>query len=334
MFGRDTRSFWVTVKMTLIGGIPFAIDSLLSPLKYSLLLLLPDLLPYIEKNVVFSNPLEGRLKIRHAIGLTIIGAFCFQAITAYAFASPLPPRGEATASWALWFCWILFFVFLYRDRQYLLRIKDTSLFRWRFFLIFICFLLSFNTRDVIPSLLDANGHYSRQTYRRSLILETPKGEISYVPLIPVKNKLLYLEDDIGHKTGVDDGSSWGNAVIAEYYGVKYIYGIPKILFDKGMRSEFTNEEYLESLILAAEAGDAHSAFSLARIYDVGRLGVKQDVKKAAEYYAEAYNGGESLAMRSLFRIYLMDKRVEADYLKSVQYGLKYLFNRYVARNVG
>jgi hypothetical protein len=326
---REARNLYVTLSMTIIGGIPFSIDVLLSPLKYVFLLFLPDILPYMDKNITFANPLGERLKIRHAIFLTIIGAFGFEAITAFALASPLPLRGEMVASWALWFCWIMYFLFFYRDKMVISKIKLSRFYRWRYALVLLCFLASFSTRTAVMSIATADDFYSRRMERRAIILSASPDEIAYVPIISGHNASLFLDDSVGHKTGNEDGSSWVNEVMARCYGVKEIYGIPSALYDMGVRGEFSDEEYLDALKLASSNGDAYASFLLARIYDVGRLGLAPDVDKAAEYYEDAFRGGENRAVRSLFRIYLADKRLPRNYEKAMQYGLKYMLHKYV-----
>ncbi|MDR0649030.1 MAG: DUF6056 family protein [Synergistaceae bacterium] len=327
-FGRETANLLVFIKMTIMGGIPFAIDVLLSPLKYLFLLFLPDMQSFAKKRVVFANPLRDRAKIWHAVVLTVIGAFCFQTITAYAFASPLPPRGESTAAWALWLCWIFYFVFLY-DGDRLVELHGSFIYRVRYPLAVICFILSFNSRDAVSSAFSASDYYSQQMSRRSIIMSTSSAGTAYVPIISDKYRLLHLQDDIGHKAGIEDGSSWVNELIAKCYGIKRVYGIPKILYNSGVTDEFSDEEYLDALRKSSYSGDAYSTFSLARIYDTGRLGVTADVDEALRLYELAFAGGESLAARSLFRIYLMDKRRAPEYSKAAKNGLRYLFNRYI-----
>jgi hypothetical protein len=275
-FRREAKNLHVTLNMTVIGGIPFSIDVLLSPLKYVFLLFLPDILPYIDEKIAFSNPFRGKLKIRHAVFLTITGAFCFQAITAFTLASPLPPRGEMIAGWALWFCWIMYFLFFYRDERVISKIKLSRLYRWRFSLALLCVLASFSTRDAVTSIATADDLYARRMERRAIILNTSPDETAYVPIISAYNASLFWDDSIGHKTGSEDGSSWVNELMARYYGVKAIYGIPSILYDMGVRGEFSDEEYLDALKQASSNGDAYASFLLARIYDVGRLGLAGD----------------------------------------------------------
>jgi TPR repeat protein len=180
---------------------------------------------------------------------------------------------------------------------------------------------------VVSSLLTAGKFHSEQSARRAVILDTPSGEVAYVPVISAVNRLLFIDDDIGLKEDF-----WVNETVAQYYGVTAIYGIPEVLYKKGVRGDFSDEECVEALKDDAVLGDSYASFQLARIYDVGRLGVEPDISEATRYYEEAFRGGEARASRSLFRIYLMDKRTKRDYKKAALYGVNYLFHKYVTQN--
>ncbi|GHV56719.1 hypothetical protein FACS1894216_20850 [Synergistales bacterium] len=314
-----------TIKGALVYCPAGIADALLSPLKYVLLLFLPDAVSFIKPPHMGYEAARERLRVWHALVLTMIGVFCFYAINVYAERQGLAYRGQFLTQWLMWFCWILYFLYFCNSRTILDKIAGSSLYKWRYCFVVLCVLLSFNTRDVVVSAIGAKTFRDEAEAQRSILLSAPRGGIAYIPYLDEYNK--FLSNQYFMQFYPDYNQYMG---LAKYYGVSEIRAAPREFLRERPNTQPSPEYYINMFKNMAQNSDVTAMTTLGRIYDVGLLGFPPDHEKAKYYYTLAADQGSVASAKSLLRLLLEDKS-RLDYLQIVEYGLKYLINTYIWR---
>ncbi len=95
-----------------------------------------------------------------------------------------------------------------------------------------------------------------------------------------------------------------------------------IIFRDGSGAKKDLKEALKWFEKAMLLGDNEARFNAGKIYDLGAKNVKQDLKKAAEYYLKAAEGGFVSAQRAVASMYASGDGIQKDPKKSINWYFK------------
>lgn len=310
------------LKTAAQGGILTTAEALLMPMKYAILLMLPDIAAVCPK-LELPGAIQKHINIKLALLLTAFASFAFQALMGYSLGGVMPPRGDAVVHWMIWFCWLAYFAFLY-DRKRAAHIRSFRVYRYRYAVIAILMLLSVNTRGLALSL-SLGGASRSENLECKELLESSRdsGGLLTLPLPEAHPPILFWQS---FSLGIEN---WANKAMAEYYGLKDLCGLPRELYDGGMREAPSDAEIIEWLNTKRYGDDDEAIFMLARAYDAGWWNTEIDTARAKALYELAASNGSYKAVRALTRVYLYDPRYEKDYVSGAKYAVLYIIHRFI-----
>lgn len=325
--GTMPKSLVSVVKVMLYGGAVTLFEFFAKPIMYVVLLFVP----FIAENVrqlSFVEKLPFRLRLWHIIAFEILTACGFQAIGGYAVGGALPPRAVGTVIWIMAVQWVFFFVFCYRDVDFIERIRNLKIFRWRAVLLASCFVLSGNFLSLISDYRVAPD-YARQLNDRYAFITEQKTKGNFdvvVHKVTAIPKLLFLADI------TETIKDWTNEPYAAYFGLDTIRALPSELVDVARRKDAKRET--EKAIELAKTGNIACQIYLARLYDP-RIGdfVNDNVPKdgviALSWYIKATEQGDDNAMQrmlsGLHRRGFGTPDSKPDYIEAIKWYLRSLW---------
>lgn len=309
---RLSRALYVGLQYGLRTGTGF----FTKPIIYVLLLFLP-----VARR-------EGWLTARRAVLAVLLIPILMETLAGWAQGGKLPPRAVSLNLWMMGASWTALWYFGCPEGT-LTRIRASRFFRWRWALLVLCLLCSFNFIDLPGNLMEAPAYRAEHRERDRMAQEQRDAGVRDVvlPCLTVRPTLLYFED---LKLRPEE---WQNRAYAEYYGLESVRVVLLPRDRWSLCEELDRSLDFEALIEeAAEDGDVFSLFMMGSFHDPDwecpvPTKAEKDRGRATEWYGRAAQGSgiwAKKAKRGLLRLSRSDRSLKG-YLREL-----YCFVRYEA----
>ena len=307
-----------TLAVASAFGVFTVVKFFIKPVVWAFLLFMP----VIAKNVpLLDEKLAPRVRAWHIVLVTSLFAPLMQAIGGWAQGSGLELRGENLIAWMMGAVWVSLWSFGYRQEQGLEKIQSSRLFAWRWPLLLLSLLVSYNFIELIGDLKIAPHFAAENQVRDELMVEQREAGIQNVvlPRLETRPKLLFFNDLRPWP------SNWMNGAFASYYGVETVSVLPSPLCEDEESLRQLREGRPDPLEKFAGQGDSIMCFLVGELYDpffVGMEGVAKAPEKALQWYTRAAEDGNAQACRRLTRLYFLYDTSPQKYLKAAYWFMR------------